>query len=125
MAAKGTKKAAEVRHCDVFILGSGLAGSVSASILARQGASVVLADAASHPRFAVGESMTPQLVEWLHILSERYEVPEIKSLGTVEASTRDIGPVFGTKAHFGFMLHRRYEEPDPREATQLAIPKIL
>ncbi len=114
-----------VKTYDVAILGSGLAGSVTAAVLARQGAKVVLIDAASHPRFAVGESMTPQLVEWLHILAERYDVPEIKSLVSVTASTRDIGPVFGTKAHFGFMLHRPGQEPDPREATQLAIPKIL
>jgi FADH2 O2-dependent halogenase len=114
-----------VKECDVLILGSGLAGSVSAAILARHGANVVLVDAASHPRFAVGESMTPQLVEWLHILSERFDVPEIKSLSSVQASTRDIGPTFGTKAHFGFMLHRPGEEPDPREATQFALPKIF
>jgi len=120
-----TTNGTRVQTCDIVILGSGLAGSVTASILARHGAEVMLVDASSHPRFAVGESMTPQLVEWLHILAERYEVPEIKSLVSVEASTRDIGPVFGTKAHFGFMLHRPHEEPDPREATQLAIPKIL
>ncbi len=110
---------------DVIILGSGLAGSVTAAILARHGASVTLVDATSHPRFAVGESMTPQMVEWLHILSERFDVPEIKSLASVDASTRDIGPVFGVKAHFGFMRHYPGEEPDPREATQLALPKIF
>jgi tetracycline 7-halogenase / FADH2 O2-dependent halogenase len=113
------------KACDVVILGSGLAGSVTAAILARHGADVVLIDAAAHPRFAVGESMTPQLVEWLHILSERYDVPEIKSLSSVTVSNRDIGPVFGDKAHFGFLLHRPGEEPDPREATQLALPKIF
>lgn len=111
--------------CDVVILGSGLAGSVTASILARQGVKVALIDAASHPRFAIGESMTPQLVEWLHILSERYDVPEIKSLVSVDASTKNIGPVFGTKAHFGFQVHKPGAEPDHRESTMLAIPKIL
>jgi FADH2 O2-dependent halogenase len=110
---------------DVVILGSGLAGSVIGSVLARHGVDVVLVDAAQHPRFAIGESMTPQMVEWLHILAERYDVPEIKSLSSVPASTRDIGPVFGDKAHFGFLLHRPGEEPDPREATQLALPKIF
>lgn len=114
-----------VQRCDVVVLGSGLAGSVSAAILARHGADVVLIDAVSHPRFAIGESMTPQLVEWLHILAERFDVPEIKSLTSVRALNRDVSPVFGTKAHFGFMLHRPGEEPDPREATQLALPNIF
>lgn len=119
------ERTGEAKPCDVVILGSGLAGSVAAAILARHGADVVLIDATSHPRFAVGESMTPQLVEWLHILAERFDVPEIKSLASVGRMTRDIGPVFGTKAHFGFMRHRVGEEPDPREATQLALPKIF
>jgi FADH2 O2-dependent halogenase len=120
-----SQEPSKVHHCDVVILGSGLAGSVSAAILARNGAKVVLVDATSHPRYAIGESMTPQLVEWLHILAERYEVPEIKGLVSVTASTRDIGPVFGTKAHFGFMKHRPGQEPDPKESNIFAIPKVL
>ena len=110
---------------DVIILGSGLAGSVTGAVLAKHGAKVLLVDAAAHPRFAIGESMTPQLVEWIHILSERHDIPELKSLASVEASTRDIGPTFGTKAHFGFLKHEVGKEPDPREATQLALPKIF
>ncbi|MET9778899.1 tryptophan 7-halogenase [Streptomyces sp. NPDC006367] len=110
---------------DVIVLGSGLAGSVTGAILARHGANVLLVDAAAHPRFAIGESMTPQLVEWIHILSERHGIPELKSLASVQASTRDIAPTFGTKAHFGFMKHEVGREPDPRQATQLALPKIF
>nr|WSY51609.1 tryptophan 7-halogenase [Streptomyces sp. NBC_00886] len=110
---------------DVIILGTGLAGSVAGTIMARHGAKVLLIDATSHPRFAVGESMTPQLVEWIHILAERHRIPELKSLASINASTRDIAPTFGTKAHFGFMKHEPGQEPDPREATQLALPKIF
>ncbi len=44
---------------DVIILGSGIAGSVTGAILAKHGARVLLVDATTHPRFAVGESMTP------------------------------------------------------------------
>ena len=125
---KATDKApggGKVQHCDVFILGSGLAGSTAAAILQHNGCDVVLADAAAHPRFAVGESMIPQLVEWLHILAERFDVPEIKNLASIGASTKNIGPVFGSKGHFGFMRHEPGKEPNPKEATQLAIPKIL
>jgi FADH2 O2-dependent halogenase len=112
-------------NCDVFILGSGLAGSITASILARQGASVVLADAVSHPRFAVGESMTPQMVEWLHILALRYDVPEIMHLLDADAVTEHIGPFHGRKENFGFVLHRPGQEPDPRETTMFLLPHIL
>ena len=59
MAKGPAKKSDNVQHCDVVILGSGLAGSITGAILARQGAKVVLIDAGQHPRFAVGESMTP------------------------------------------------------------------
>ncbi|MET7502770.1 NAD(P)/FAD-dependent oxidoreductase [Streptomyces microflavus] len=110
---------------DVIILGSGIAGSVTGAILAKHGARVLLVDATTHPRFAVGESMTPQLVEWIHILAERHDLPELKSLASVKQTTLDIAPTFGTKAHFGFMKHEVGQEPDPREATQLALPKIF
>src|SRR3954453_20598410 len=110
---------------DVVILGSGLAGSVSAAILARQGVRVVLVDAGQHPRFAVGESMTPQLIEWLHILALRYDVPEIKHLLDVKAVTKYIGPAHGKKQSFGFIRQVPGQEPDPREATMFVIPKLL
>lgn len=83
--AETTRDANQVRECDVMILGSGLVGSVTGSILARAGLSVMVADAGQHPRFAVGESMNPQLVEWLHVLAVRYDVPELKHLLDIKA----------------------------------------
>nr|WP_308190570.1 FAD-dependent monooxygenase [Streptomyces sp. HPF1205] len=118
-------KAGEQQNCDVLIIGSGLAGSVSASILARNGAKVVLVDAASHPRMAIGESMTPQLIEWLHILAERFDIPELHHLLDVKAVHRHIGPFHGKKQSFGFIRHEAGKEPDPREACQFVIPKLL
>ncbi|WP_143172615.1 NAD(P)-binding protein, partial [Actinacidiphila paucisporea] len=94
-----------VRVCDVFVLGSGLAGSTVATVLASQGVSVVLVDAGSHPRMAIGESQTPQLAEWLHILAERYGVPELASLAKVGVTNRVVGPSHGVKVHFGFQRH--------------------
>ncbi|MFF3147032.1 NAD(P)/FAD-dependent oxidoreductase, partial [Streptomyces sp. NPDC057927] len=114
--AKKADKAAEWTECDVAILGSGLAGSIMGAILARQGANVVLIDAGQHPRFAVGESQNPQLVEWLHILAVRYDVPEIKHMLDVKAVTEHIGPTHGRKQSFGFVTHRPNREPDPHEA---------
>ncbi|MFJ5613615.1 NAD(P)/FAD-dependent oxidoreductase [Streptomyces sp. NPDC093221] len=117
--------ASKTQNCDVLIIGSGLAGSVSAAILARQGKNVVMVDAATHPRMAIGESMTPQLIEWLHILAVRFDVPEIKHLLDVKAVTKNIGPTHGKKQSFGFIKHEKGQEPDPRDATMFVIPKAL
>ena len=125
MVMSDTNESAPAQECDVVILGSGLAGSVSGSILARQGADVVLIDAGQHPRFAVGESMTPQLVEWLHILADRYDVPEIRHLLDVKGITKHITATHGRKQHFGFIRHEPGKEPDPREANMFVIPSIL
>ncbi len=116
---------ATVPSCDVAILGAGLAGSVTAAILARQGATVTLIDAGHHPRFAVGESQNPQLVEWLHILAVRYGVPELKHMLDIKAITRHLGAHHGRKQSFGFVSHRPDREPDPCEATMFVIPKML
>jgi FADH2 O2-dependent halogenase len=124
-APKPAPSDSEPLECDVLILGSGLAGSITGAILARQGARVALIDAGQHPRFAVGESQNPQLVEWLHILAVRYDVPEIKYMLDIKAVTEHIGPFHGRKQSFGFVRHRKNREPDPREATMFVIPKML
>ncbi|MGI5519950.1 NAD(P)/FAD-dependent oxidoreductase [Micromonospora sp. CA-259024] len=110
---------------DVVILGSGIAGSTLGAVLARQGVKVLLADAANHPRFAVGESMIPQFVAWLQVISERYDVPELQALTDANTINQEISNTFGRKQHFGFMLHHPGAEPDPSEAHQFVIPDNL
>jgi FADH2 O2-dependent halogenase len=125
MATSQAGSPRKVQDCDVFILGSGLAGSVSGAILARQGAKVVLVDAGQHPRFAIGESMVPQLIEWLDILKSRFDVPEIGALLDVKAVMKNIGTAHGKKDGFGFVMHHEGQEPLPEETTIFVIPKIL
>ena len=125
MATSQAGSPPKVQDCDVFILGSGLAGSVSGAILARQGARVVLVDAGQHPRFAIGESMVPQLIEWLDILKSRFDVPEIGALLDVKAVMKNIGTAHGKKDGFGFVMHHEGQEPLPEETTIFVIPKIL
>jgi FADH2 O2-dependent halogenase len=107
---------------DVVILGSGIAGSVLGAILARNGAKVALVDAGVHPRFAVGESTTLYTLNVFRVLARRYGVPEIEAFCSTEACEEAIGSSFGTKRHFGFMLHREGEEPDPLEVNQFSPP---
>ncbi|MEU5534703.1 tryptophan 7-halogenase [Streptomyces sp. NPDC020362] len=105
---------------DVIVLGAGIAGSMLGAILARHGASVLLVDAGSHPKFAVGESTIPETLVTLRMIAERYDVPEIATLTNTKFLMEQVNTSFGVKDHFGFLLHREGEEPDWREAVQLS-----
>ena len=69
---------------DVVILGSGLAGSIIATILARHNIQVLILYKAVHLRFAIGEPMTPDTDLMMSILSHKYSVPEIGYLSSFE-----------------------------------------
>lgn len=107
---------------DVAILGSGLAGSILAAILARQGAKVLLLDGGQHPRFAIGESTIPYTLLTLRTLAERYDVPEISALASFTETTKVLGPRFGIKRHFGFLLHHENAPQNPREVNEFGTP---
>ncbi|MFI0480131.1 NAD(P)/FAD-dependent oxidoreductase [Actinomadura sp. 9N215] len=110
---------------DVAILGSGIAGSMLGAILARGGASVLLIDADAHPKFAIGESTIPYTLVALRTIAERYDVPEIKTLATFTNCTKIIGPSFGVKKHFAFMVHHEGRPQDPQETNQFNTPGLL
>lgn len=110
---------------DVVILGSGLAGSMLAACLARNGVDVLVVDAAQHPRFAIGESTIPYTSMMMRLVSERYGVPEIKKLTTFESVQADISTSCGVKRNFGFLYHEPGKPHDPRQANEFPIPKIL
>lgn len=106
---------------DVVIIGSGFAGSILASILARNGASVVVLDAGSHPRFAVGESTTRIASLRMKIIAERYGVPELKSLASFEGLHSEVSASCGIKDSFGFIYHRENGEQHAEEHLELVV----
>ena len=57
---------------DVAIMGTRIVGSTLGAILASQGLRVILFESKSHPRFAIGESMTLEISEMMRSLSEIY-----------------------------------------------------
>ena len=111
-------------NTDVIILGSGLAGSALAAVLARGGAQTLVIDAGSHPRFAVGESTIPYTSMLMRLVSERYDVPEIKYLTTFENVQGRIATSCGIKRNFGFLYHRPGEKQRFEECHEFPIPKI-
>lgn len=95
------------KNFDVIVLGSGLAGSIIATILARHNIQVLMLDKATHPRFTIGEAMTPDTDLMMSILSHQYSVPEIGYLSSFENICNYISPsACGLKRSFNFVYHQ-------------------
>jgi len=75
---------------DVAILGSGMAGGMLGAVLARNGVSVLLLDAATHPRFAVGESTIPYTSGMTRLIAARYQVPELRALSSFKGIKKHV-----------------------------------
>ena len=62
---------------DIAIIGSGIGGSILATILSKEGVRVVVIEESQHPKFAIGESMILESSEIFRQLAETYDIPEI------------------------------------------------
>lgn len=60
----------------VLVIGGGPAGSTSATLLARQGFQVTLLEAATFPRYHIGESILPSALPVLNLLGVRDKIEE-------------------------------------------------
>ncbi|MFN7993289.1 MAG: FAD-dependent monooxygenase [Bryobacteraceae bacterium] len=108
---------------DVAILGAGFEGSMLGIILACNGVNVVIIDAGTHPRFALGESTVRHTFRMIKIMAERFNVPEFKTeFNSGELIHKHVSAGFGIKKNFGFMVHHEGQHQRPEEATQLVIP---
>ncbi|EFC82347.1 NAD(P)/FAD-dependent oxidoreductase [Parafrankia sp. EUN1f] len=108
----------------VAILGSGIAGSTLANILARHGHSVVLIDSGTHPRFALGESTIGETTYLLKLLAKRFDVPELGHVSSFEGVRRHVSSACGVKRNFGFVYHREGEIQNPEEVTQCSVSEF-
>jgi tetracycline 7-halogenase / FADH2 O2-dependent halogenase len=108
---------------DVAILGAGIEGSLLATILAYKGAKVLVLDAGTHPRFALGESTVRHTFRMMKIIAERFGVPELKEkFYSAEHLHKYVSSGLGVKKNFGFILHHEGQHQNPHEATQFVIP---
>jgi FADH2 O2-dependent halogenase len=67
---------------DVVIIGGGYTGNLAAMVLRKKGYSVAVLEGSAFPRFAIGESTTPEQNRMHAYLSRRYDLPELFSLSS-------------------------------------------
>ncbi|MFB9239325.1 NAD(P)/FAD-dependent oxidoreductase [Plantactinospora siamensis] len=108
-------------HVEAMVLGTGIGGSTVAAILARAGVSVAMVDAATHPRFALGESTIGETSFLMRLLAARYDVPELAQVSTSRGIREHASRRCGIKTNFGFVHHRPEVEHDPYDVTQCSV----
>lgn len=113
---------ADRNRFDVAIIGSGIAGSTLGAILARQGLKVILFEASSHPKFAIGESMILETSEMMRSLAEQYDIPELAYFSS-ENYFEHIGTSHGIKRHFSYAHHTEGQRFNSQRILQAVIPK--
>ncbi|PRQ08998.1 NAD(P)/FAD-dependent oxidoreductase [Enhygromyxa salina] len=105
-------------YYDLIVLGTGLGGTMLAAIMARHGRRVLLIDAGSHPRFAIGEATTPDTSFRLKLLAAKYDVPELAYLSEFYLVRDHIGASSGVKRAFSFLYHRPGQAHEPTQSHQ-------
>lgn len=111
-----------IHEYDVAIIGSGIAGGMLGSILAKHGLRTIILDAGTHPRFAVGESMIPESGVLLTILAERFGIPELRYPGNLDSLITKVGSSSaGIKLSFSFAWNGSGEEHDPKNLVSTPV----
>jgi len=95
-----------MRH-DLAILGSGFGGSLCALIANQLGLKVILLDNDAHPRFAIGESSTPQSDLMLAHLAEKYDLDFLRPFAAYGSWTKTHPEIAcGPKRGFSYFNHQ-------------------
>ena len=107
---------------DIAIIGSGIAGAMLGAILAKNSLRVVILDAGTHPRFAVGESMIPESGVLLNILALRFGIPELRYPSDIDSLIKRVGSsAAGIKLAFSFAWNAKGRPHDPRDVVSTPV----
>ena len=104
---------------DIAVLGTGIGGTLLSAILSRNGLRTVMIDGGTHPKFAIGESTTPDTTIRMKLMAQRFGVPEIANLSNFYSLRDKVGSSSGVKRGFSFLYHHEGEEQQPQESQQL------
>ena len=99
---------------DFVVFGSGFSGSIMSMVLRRFGASVLMVEKGSHPRFVIGESSTPFANVLLERIGEEFDLGLLRTFskwGSWQRHHPEIG--CGLKRGFTFFHHTEGERLDP------------
>ena len=109
---------------DVAVFGGGFGGSLTALLLRKIGLTCAVIERGRHPRFALGESSTPQADLILDRLATIYDLPRIQPLAAWGPWQRTYPELpCGLKRGFSYFHHRPGEPfvPHPDHRTELLV----
>lgn len=98
-------------HHDLAILGAGFGGSITALVAKQIGMNPLLIERGKHPRFAIGESSTPQADIALATIADTYHLPRLKPLaryGTWKETYPEL--TCGQKRGFTYIFHPNIDD---------------
>jgi tetracycline 7-halogenase / FADH2 O2-dependent halogenase len=91
---------------DVTVIGTGMAGSIAALLLAKLGYKTLMVEKDTHPRFALGESSTPVFSKKIRQLGETYGIPELIDISSYNRIMESKDPFLcGPKELFQYFIH--------------------
>jgi FADH2 O2-dependent halogenase len=108
---------------DCVIIGAGIAGSISALVLAQMGLQVLVVEAGTHPRFAIGESFVPTTTLGLDYLAKTYNIPELRQISHYP-ELREIGLAGWPKLGFSFCYHHDGRPLEPGNQMMFTSPGL-
>ena len=113
------------RHTTSSMIGGGYTGNLAAMVLRRKGYSVAVLEGAAFPRFAIGESTTPEQNRMHAYLSRRYDCPSFSLSSYLRIKSHRLPLPTWPKESFYFLMNQGTPGTDcgqPQELVHQSTP---